>query len=462
MELAERYSFFSYWESGAAFPARILVGSARPAWALNSWIRLSSPVRSTRRWTRRRAAAILDLVPWQFAPAHPPFLRRGILGPPGLVPPDQRVQWRVGPATPRRSPCFRASANSLSGMRAPWRTIAVPICPPSVRTAWQPRLRCTSSMPGLSARGSRCCSKTSAWGCLLPLWALLVYDPSTFPGASEIVFTAGTASSPAKAAIRALTEAAQLGGDFETGSVYEASGLPKFRTPGEADWLHRGPQTDTEGLALPGEPGSAAGTPFPLQRPRHTGNIPCTAWKPPIPNWACLRTSALRPDSCSENGTAMPASGCSWAGSWPKKLPRRTPCAASPPWRQHYPEAHFLSFFHGLLALRTGDPARAADLFSSAEPRQPDPDSAALAGILCRLRPEPARRIGSSANPPGSRPESASRLQGRAPPARRCALSAGTLPGGGRRVPRRPSSGPRFSRGSGQPGRLPPAARSSG
>ena len=50
----------------------------------------------------------------------------------------------------------------------------------------------------------------------VPTVAALAYDPGTFPHASEIVFTAGTAASPAKAAIRALTEVAQLAGDFES------------------------------------------------------------------------------------------------------------------------------------------------------------------------------------------------------------------------------------------------------
>jgi len=67
--------------------------------------------------------------------------------------------------------------------------------------------------------------------------AVLAYDPSTFPERSEIVWTAGTSPSPAKALIRALTEAAQLAGDFDTSSRYVASGLPKFRTLEEADYV---------------------------------------------------------------------------------------------------------------------------------------------------------------------------------------------------------------------------------
>lgn len=55
----------------------------------------------------------------------------------------------------------------------------------------------------------------------------LAIDRSTFPGMSEIVYTAGTTPHPEKALIRAVTEIAQLAGDFNTGSNYVASGLPK-------------------------------------------------------------------------------------------------------------------------------------------------------------------------------------------------------------------------------------------
>ncbi|WP_028579146.1 YcaO-like family protein [Desulfogranum japonicum] len=61
----------------------------------------------------------------------------------------------------------------------------------------------------------------------IPTVAALAWDPKTFPDKSEIVYTAGTTPDPNKALIRALTEVAQLAGDFETGSNYVASGLPK-------------------------------------------------------------------------------------------------------------------------------------------------------------------------------------------------------------------------------------------
>ncbi|MDQ7032070.1 MAG: YcaO-like family protein [Desulfonauticus sp.] len=74
----------------------------------------------------------------------------------------------------------------------------------------------------------------------VPTIAALAYDPKTFPHKSEIVFTAGTATSPAKAAIRALTEVAQLAGDFETKSSYEPSGLSKYNTLEELKWIIQG------------------------------------------------------------------------------------------------------------------------------------------------------------------------------------------------------------------------------
>ncbi len=71
----------------------------------------------------------------------------------------------------------------------------------------------------------------------IPTVGVLAYDPDTFPEKSELVWTAGTASDPEKALSRALTETAQLGGDFHTGSCYVESGLPKLSSLAAADFL---------------------------------------------------------------------------------------------------------------------------------------------------------------------------------------------------------------------------------
>jgi ribosomal protein S12 methylthiotransferase accessory factor len=71
----------------------------------------------------------------------------------------------------------------------------------------------------------------------IPTVGAMAYDPATFPALSEIVWTAGTTPDPQKALSRALTEVAQLAGDFNTDSNYVASGLPKYNTLEEADYI---------------------------------------------------------------------------------------------------------------------------------------------------------------------------------------------------------------------------------
>ena len=71
----------------------------------------------------------------------------------------------------------------------------------------------------------------------IPTIGVLAWDPATFPDMSEIVWTAGTSPDPQKAMGRALTETAQLAGDFNTGSNYIASGLPKFTNIEDAGFI---------------------------------------------------------------------------------------------------------------------------------------------------------------------------------------------------------------------------------
>lgn len=70
----------------------------------------------------------------------------------------------------------------------------------------------------------------------IPTVGALAYDPATFPEASEIVFTAGTTPHPEKSLIRALTEIAQLAGDFNKRTSYKPT-LPKYENLTEASYL---------------------------------------------------------------------------------------------------------------------------------------------------------------------------------------------------------------------------------
>ncbi len=71
----------------------------------------------------------------------------------------------------------------------------------------------------------------------IPTVAALAIDRSTFPATSEIVYTAGTTPNPDKSIIRALTEVAQLAGDFNSQANYVASGLPKPLAMDEVRYL---------------------------------------------------------------------------------------------------------------------------------------------------------------------------------------------------------------------------------
>jgi ribosomal protein S12 methylthiotransferase accessory factor len=71
----------------------------------------------------------------------------------------------------------------------------------------------------------------------IPTVGAIAWDPSTFPTSSEIVYTAGTAPDPQRAVIRALTEVAQLAGDFDREGEYVESGLPKFSSLDEASYV---------------------------------------------------------------------------------------------------------------------------------------------------------------------------------------------------------------------------------
>lgn len=70
----------------------------------------------------------------------------------------------------------------------------------------------------------------------IPTVGALAYDPTTFPDSSEIVFTAGTTPNPEKSLCRALTEIAQLAGDFRTHTSYKPT-LPKYSRLEEARYL---------------------------------------------------------------------------------------------------------------------------------------------------------------------------------------------------------------------------------
>lgn len=220
--------------------------------------------------------------------------------------------------------------------------------------------------------------KDISLGYPLPTVAALAWDPATFPDASEIVFTAGTATSPAKAAIRAITEVAQLGGDFHTRSCYEASGLPKFASLEECQWLFQGREVslsslpDAENADICHELEYAVRGLYPLQ----TYAIQTTHSRLGIPaHW--LITPGLQFRERDRNQSLGLFVG--------RKLAEESAPEEARPGLEiigrAYPDAHFLSFFNGLISLREGSPDKAATDFIASIDMQPDADSRALAAF---------------------------------------------------------------------------------
>jgi len=87
-----------------------------------------------------------------------------------------------------------------------------------------------------AAHGIQLVIKDFSLGTGIPTVAALAWDPSTFPERSEIVFTAGTTTNPEKALVRALTEVAQLAGDFQNRTTYRPT-LPKYGSLEETAYL---------------------------------------------------------------------------------------------------------------------------------------------------------------------------------------------------------------------------------
>jgi len=211
----------------------------------------------------------------------------------------------------------------------------------------------------------------------VPTIAALAWDPVTFPERSELVFTAGTASSPVKAAIRAITEVAQLAGDFCTGACYEASGLPKFSKLEDAAWLLQGPISTLDslpsvdaadihvelvslihGLAARNFSLYSVATTHPaLGIPAHYSMIPGFAFRERDVNQSLgLFIGRMLAEDC-EPGHA--ARGLAVLDAF-------------------YPQAHFIPFFKGLLEVRQGELTKARTFFQQAYPLQPDADSRGL------------------------------------------------------------------------------------
>ena len=207
----------------------------------------------------------------------------------------------------------------------------------------------------------------------IPTVGVLAYDPQTHPQTSEIVWTAGTTPSPEKALSRALTEVAQLAGDFNIASNYVASGLPKFRRiadaryvtqPGAAVDLSSLPDLSsanirteiercTQALARLGLDVFLVQTTHPvLQIPAYYTIVPGAQFRERARRASVLMFAAKHAAETLDTGSAIAA------------LERIDATL---------PDRYFVQFYLGLVRLRAEEPQTALSHFQRALELDPDP-----------------------------------------------------------------------------------------
>lgn len=217
--------------------------------------------------------------------------------------------------------------------------------------------------------------KDMSQGMPMPTVGALAWDPATFPGSSEIVFTAGTAASPEKAAIRAITEVAQLAGDFNSNACYEASGLPKYTSFKQIDWLLAGPTVPLDSLPDISRDDIYEELLLVVKDllPIHVYAVETTNPAIDVSAHFCV-APGLEFRERDNNQTLGLFVGRKLVENYDAhKASQGLEIIAG-----CYPNAHFLHFFYALIKLKNGEKTEAAKLFEQASLRQPDADSKAL------------------------------------------------------------------------------------
>ena len=278
--------------------------------------------------------------------------------------------------------------------------------------------------------GVRLVLKDFTLGYPVPTVAAVAWDAKTFPALSEIVFTAGTAASPVKAAIRAVTEVAQLAGDFETSRVYEASGLPKFTDLAQVEWLEKGevvsfdsmPTVEHDNilkeLMRMAEGLDAKGTPLYSVDIRHP-ELGVTANYNFVPGFDFRERTPHRSIGLFVGRILAEDADFGDAMEGLEVL------------EEVYPGAYFLPFFRGLLAMRMGDAEYAADQFALAEPLQPADGESALAAFYQAYALSQLERWEETLEPLTPRRRVRRRVQGVFQPSGRGPLQGRKVRGGG-------------------------------
>ena len=370
MELAERFSFFSFWANDANF-THATWSQAQKLWP-GTVMPISQILKSVEdSMDEKDAARLMDLLPWRFH--HATRVRDGEAV---AVPLNwfKKLNEFNGSSAGN---CLEESilqgacelverhVSALADRREP--TL------PTIRRELITDPVLTELLAAFEKNGVKLWLKDLSFNMPVPTVAALAYDPATFGARSEIVFTAGTAASAVKAAVRAVTEVAQLAGDFETGSNYEASGLRKFQNLGEIRWVVDGPQTDLASLpdlTRPDMRDELEALALGLEERGYTLYTAETTQ----PELAVAANYSFIPGFFFRERASQASLGMFVGRSLAEDAPEDEAVRGLETLAHICPKAPYLPFHQGLLALRQGDPHKALELFERAEPLQPHPE----------------------------------------------------------------------------------------
>ncbi len=377
MELMERFSFFSFWDE---LPhCETLTWSEAKQRFGASIIPIEHIIQSVEDdISKEGAEQILDLLPWQFFPCTDLSNMREIWAP---------LNWFKKLGEFNGTSAGNTEEESL--LQGLSELIERHVCciidreQSICKTITQSSITDPVLQELLAAfhtQGINIILKDFSLNMPIPTVAAIAWDESTFPHKSEIVFTAGTASTPAKAAIRAVTEVAQLAGDFCTSACYEASGLSKFENLADIQWLLDGDNIDLASLPQVGADdillelqsvikglhdlayaSYAISTMHPLLKVHsHYSFVPGLAFRERDKNQSLgLFVGRILAEEASVHEAE----------------------AGFTVLEKYYPNAHFIPFFKGILALRQEDYKTAHNFFALAEPLQPENDARGLAAF---------------------------------------------------------------------------------
>jgi ribosomal protein S12 methylthiotransferase accessory factor len=372
MELMERFSFFSFWEREHP---RLTWSQAHERFG-QELIPVERIVHSVHDAISHEAAIqILDLVPWRFAQVMDLASGTTFWAP---------VDWF------KKLNEFNGSCAGNTMEEALLQGLCE-VVERHTSCLWDRQRPCTPTIDPASAQdpvlqellkkfqtaGVRVWLKDFSLGMPVPTVAAIAYDPATYPLRSEIVFTAGTATSPEKAAIRALTEVAQLAGDFITGSCYEASGLPKFLRLDDLAWVEEGPEIPLASLPSIWHHDIAQELTT-LSRALAEMGMPPLAVDTTHPVLHIPAAYVMVPGMLFRERTPQASLGLFVGRILAEEADLTQAHQGLEVLQRLVPKAPYLPFFQGLVNLRERDFREAAALFAAAEPHQADADDKGL------------------------------------------------------------------------------------